>query len=394
MNILIVTQEPFPIGQAATNRILSYSKTIVKLGHTVVVHCLRPTEVVSKGVLNNNMEGDYYGIKYVYTSGTTLWPGHGKHYLYKIYLKIRGYINSFTWVLHQRKHIDVIQLESNSFFCIWYYWLLANLCHIKYVQEKSEFPFVLRNKTTAGKIWASIYVSTVYKAFDGMIIETQTLMNYFKDKVRRGTQLLCVPMTVDFERFSMENVTRTKNIVYCGNMMELDGVSILIKAFAKIVGNHKEYKLVLIGKGKEDVYRSYRELVNSLNIDENVVFWGRIPSDKVPLYLCGASLLVLASPSSTRSQSSLPSKLGEYLATGVPVVITSVGEVPRYLTDNVSAYLAEPDSVDAFAAKMDYALSNLGEAINVGKRGKEVSQLYFGGEQQALRIVDFFKSLN
>ena len=394
MNILIVTQEPFPIGQAATNRILSYTKEIVKLGHNVVVHCLRPTEVVSKGVLNNNVEGDYYGIKYIYTSGTTLWPEHGKHYLYKIHQKIRGYINSFTWLLHQRKHIDVILLESNSFFCIWFYWLLTRLYHIKYIQEKSELPSVLKDRTIIGNIRANLYVSTAYKAFDGMIIETQTLIDYYKKHVKKNTKFLCVPMTVDLERFSIEKVTKTKNIVYCGNMMEPDGISILIKAFAKIVGNHRENTLLLIGKGEDVTYNSYLKLVKNLTIEDNVVFEGRVSSDMVPLYLCGAYLLVLASPSSARSQSSLPCKLGEYLATGVPVVVTAVGEIPNYLKDHVSAYLAEPDSIDSFAAAMDHALSNADEAIMVGKRGKEVSQFFFGGKRQALRIVDFFKSLN
>lgn len=44
MNIIILVNDAFPIGMAAANRILSYSKGNVELSHFVKVICLRPTK--------------------------------------------------------------------------------------------------------------------------------------------------------------------------------------------------------------------------------------------------------------------------------------------------------------------------------------------------------------
>ena len=64
----------------------------------------------------------------------------------------------------------------------------------------------------------------------------------------------------------------------------------------------------------------------------------------MPKYLCNAKLLALARPDSIQAQGGFPTKLGEYLATGRPVVVTKVGEIPDYLEDGVNAFLSDINS--------------------------------------------------
>ena len=49
-------------------------------------------------------------------------------------------------------------------------------------------------------------------------------------------------------------------------------------------------------------------------------------------------MLVLARPDNIQAKGGFPTKLGEYLATGNPVVVTKVGEIPNYLIDGVNAF--------------------------------------------------------
>jgi len=109
--------------------------------------------------------------------------------------------------------------------------------------------------------------------------------------------------------------------------------------------------------------------------------------------LKGAVVLALSRPSSHQAEGGFPTKLGEYLATSKPVVITDVGEIGQYLTNGVSAFIAKPDSTDDFSDKLDKCLSNRKKAMEIGERGYEVAKKYFDYKSQSETLVNFLIEL-
>jgi len=401
MNIIILTNESFPIGMAATNRIISYSKGMVELGHFVKVICLRPTEIESKGIQNQYAIGSYKGIEYEYVTGISIWPEPGKERLKKLFYLLKGYFKSIKIItsLHKTEKIDCLLLVSNSGIDIILYYFLSKLTGIKYIQEKSEFPFVLMKKGWWRKLYACFYVNSFYKLFDGMIVMTKTLYNYFKNRVKKNTKLIVVPMTVEPDRFINDKRKIKENlnyIAYCGYMGgSKDGVPILIDAFKFVCNEFDNIKLYLIGDASnQEEFNKLNQKVSELKLTDKVVFTGRINREDIPMYLCNASILVLARPTSLQAKGGFPSKLGEYLSTGNPVIVTKVGEIPEYLTDCENAFLSEPDSAKAFAEKLKFVLSNIKLAKKVGIEGRKVALKHFNYKIQAKRIINFIDELN
>jgi glycosyltransferase involved in cell wall biosynthesis len=113
----------------------------------------------------------------------------------------------------------------------------------------------------------------------------------------------------------------------------------------------------------------------------------------MPKYLCNAAVLALARPTSLQAQYGFPTKLGEYLATGRPVVVTDVGEIGKFLRDGENAYIVQPNNAEAFAAKLDYVLANYETAKRVGSKGKETAIVNFDCHTHGKRIVDFIRTL-
>jgi glycosyltransferase involved in cell wall biosynthesis len=69
--------------------------------------------------------------------------------------------------------------------------------------------------------------------------------------------------------------------------------------------------------------------------------------------------------------------LGEYLASGRPVVITRTGDIGRYLTDGADSRLVPPDDVDALTGALRDVLAHPEAARALGEAGRRVALANF-----------------
>lgn len=373
MKVLIVNTLPVPSGQASVNRILSLGKGLVEIGDEVTI--LSASKGKDTELHNIN------GIQYVnLVNKKSKVPG-----------LIESLIKILIYIKYHKSDINVVWVVSNSPLLILPLWFSCKLHKIKYIIEKSEFPFVLMQQGVFAKLWAKIYVNTIYKLFDGMIIMTQPLFDYFQNLVRKDCVLVKIPMTVDISRFDNveENNQYGDYAAYCGNMSgNKDGVENLLEAFAYVEPIHPDFKLVMIGDADtKEEFDFIREKSNSLKL-KNVIFAGRVSRDTIPMLLMHAKILCLARPTSLQSTGGFPTKLGEYLATGNPVVVTSVGEIPNYLNIE-NSYIIEPDDNKLFGETINNILMNYDEAVQVGLNGRKVALHNFNYAIQAQRLHVF-----
>jgi len=399
MNIFMVAaDEPFPIGMACTNRMISLGKGFVEEKTYVKIICLRPTERPERGIVNKEARGFIDGIEFEYSCGTTV---RKKNILQRQWLKINGVLRASSILKASKDPGDknVLMLYADSLIYITLFFILSKIYKFTFIQDKSEYPFVSRKTSFFGKIYARLYTNYVYRLFDALLVMTKPLKTYFEQRVNKHARLLHVPMIVDISRFLSNpspSPDKSRYIAYCGHLGgNKDGVPILIKSFAIVANKYSDVKLYIIGDapGTDDLEKLMR-LKDDLCLSERVVFTGRVKRDDIPGYLCNASILALARPTSLQSEGGFPSKLGEYLSTGNPVVVTKVGDIPDYLTDGENAFLVEPNNSQAFAEKLDYVIANQDVAKRVGINGRAVALKNFDYHVQAKRVVEFLHNMD
>lgn len=266
--------------------------------------------------------------------------------------------------------------------------------------EFSEFQQLYKQEKTylikRWQYWREYKVTCdVIKHVDCIAVMTKVLDGYYKKLARENTKFIHLPMTVDVSRFAGKSPAvpdyKQPYIAFTGTYTDAkDGVSVLIKSFAKIANKYPDYKLYLAGFKHPDMNNQIR-LIDEFKLKERCCHVGMLDRAEIPAFVGNASLLVLSRPDSRQAQGGFPTKLGEYLATGNPVCVTKVGEIPEYLEDNVSAFMAEPGDVDSFADAMDRALSNPENAKRVGAQGRKVAEESFSAEVQAGRLYWFLK---
>lgn len=403
MKIVIIFTTPFPYGEAGANRIISYTKAMVQLGHEVTVHCLQPpirySEKDNPNVLKPDVNGNIDGIHYVHTGGTIYWPEEGKGLLKKQWLRWKSYWGSARLLWNNRKEIDIVQIYSHDTNPFYFFHHITKICGLKYVSERSELPNFVKRKEYYQKTLRRRFIARrgerAFKFFDAWILETQTLASYYLPRGKKNAPYLLVPMTVEEDRFiglQKQPSKYGRYVAYCGNLLEGDGISILIRAFAKVADSYPEVKLVLAGHSKD--VPAQKQLTESLGMTDRILFIGRLTRNDIPSFITNAEVLCLASPTSERASASMPCKVGEYMCTGNPTLCTGQGEIFKYLEDGRNAYLAEPDSVDAFAEKLNYVLSHPAEVKTVAKAGIQTAIKEFGSMAQAKRMIEFYELLN
>ena len=355
---------------APTNRIMAYVKALSDLG------C--DTEVVFFFPDNRHEKACQ---RYPHISFKYLWE---KFYIDIPKLRVLFIRHNISRFKRQLKKGDIVYVYGFPDLVK----ALSSIKDIKVFSEITEHPqasFVNFIKHTT----IEEYLESVTK-IEGVVTISNALKQYLIEQGCEWERVHIINMTVDKTRF--ENVQKKESepyIAYCGTATNTkDGVDQLIKAFAIVVKTHPNYKLYIIGStpSKKERFGNL-ELVKELEVENNVVFTGVVSSQEMPHMLKNAEILALDRPNNLQAKYGFPTKLGEYLLTGNPVVVTRVGDIPLFLENGKSALIAEPENPRDFAEKICWAIENPEEARCIGARGRQVAESSFDSMIETKKLV-------
>jgi glycosyltransferase involved in cell wall biosynthesis len=389
MNILAITIGSYPSGEATTNRNISILKGLLEWKNNVELLVLSPTNKLLAG--QRLKKGIIDGVTFEYTSRTIAWP---KNTLRKIFIMLDSIINALRIISnkHRSVKIDAIILLMSEPFLMHPFIVYANRNKINIYHEQTETPeIVFNNESIIAKLHLSYYKSLI-KKLTGIYVISSYLKNYFASFIAEY-KICIINMTVDHTRF-LENLPSPFNfkyIAYCGTMYgNKDGLSDLITAY-EIVRKKVDLKLVLIGDIKDERSKYVLDLINNLRLNDNVILTGSVNSANIPQYLMNAEILVLSRPDNIQAKAGFPTKLGEYLLTQKPTILTEVGDIPKFLQDGVSSFIVKPDNPVLFAEKIIYVYENYEKALIVAKNGKTVAINNFNYIDETKKLVGFFE---
>jgi glycosyltransferase involved in cell wall biosynthesis len=87
--------------------------------------------------------------------------------------------------------------------------------------------------------------------------------------------------------------------------------------------------------GQEGAYLENMNLVKKLGIEDNVVFTGNIPYEKVPDYIAAMDVCLIPFKKNDITENAVPLKLFEYMACEKPVVSSNIESVQQIVRDRI-----------------------------------------------------------
>lgn len=399
MNVGIISIYSFPKGLAPTNRILAYSSGMIENGANVTVYMPFPTD--NEQSEHNDARGIFKGITYNYTSGR--YKSNSKIVrALGVITGLRKFIGFYTaWRTIRRDNLDgqfdCIIISTDQISVIFVFSSLAKMIGARSIFIFDEFPIPIRHKLK-DKIpfWKECLFKWVLKRVDGYISISETLSRYFCNFANKPTFILS--SITDVSRFinsvnSRDNEHNTY-LCYMGNMeLAKDDVDNIINAFALIATKYPQLTLRLYGNPNSHDKRVLEGLAIKHHLTNRVLFMGKACFEEVPYILCNAKLLVSSQPNTVRASGGFPTKLGEYLASGVPSLLTDVGENAKYVKDGVHVFFVEPQNVSLYAKKMEYILDNYPLAKSVSRNGQQYLIDNFSNTKKGMELFNFVKGL-
>ena len=383
MNLVFVSTGHYPDTHAAAIRHTTLAKGLVELGHTVDFYVLSPQGWDGQTKL------DYHGIQFRALNNYA-----GKNKILKHYYTLNAIFKAKRLVKEKAKlkKIDALVIFTIE---ILPNYILMNAAHslgIKVFHERTELPYAVGGKSKKQQALLKFYMKRLLPRFDGIFLISNKLMEYIGRFNTATKKLLTV---VDLSFFSTDKASpyAFPYIGYCGTISgNKDGVPILIEAFAGIANRFPGIKLVLVGNNaNKNAIKDTLDAIERLNLKDRVIFTGLVEREMMPVILCNAQILVVSKPDNEQNSGNFPIKIGEYLATGVPVVVTTVGEIPLYIQDGETGFLAVPGSAESFAEKMSQALNDPAKAATVGLNGKKIAEQLFDYKLQSGIMADYIK---
>lgn len=195
----------------------------------------------------------------------------------------------------------------------------------------------------------------------------------------RGVPVVRVPPPVDSNVFSRANPGDIRKrigvgaldrlVTYIGGLKSYEGVNLLIDAMRSVVREDRRVHLVIAGGAVErDLMRLQRYARSRCG--SQVRFPGMLGMQDVARLLVASSVVVLPKTGARINRNAHPIKLGEYMASGTPVVAASVGAVTDYVEHGVNGLLFEPGDERALRAGIRLLLEDGQLACRVGEQAK------------------------
>jgi glycosyltransferase involved in cell wall biosynthesis len=213
---------------------------------------------------------------------------------------------------------------------------------------------------------------------------------------RRGTRapVHVVHCGVDLGRFVPGAADRgggpagRRTVVCVAGFEAKKGHRDLVAAFAVVARRRDDVDLVLIGDGPERA--AITEQVRSAGIVDQVQFRGATTADAVRDALRLADVFVLpAVRDHTGRMDGIPVALMEAMASGIPVVTTSLSGIPE-LVDEQSGIVVAPGDRDAIAAAIVRLLDDGALAERLAEGGRARVEQGFDLHREAAKVGDLF----
>lgn len=180
-----------------------------------------------------------------------------------------------------------------------------------------------------------------------------------------------------------KNFLDALTVGWVGRLSNEKGADIFLRAAAKVLAVQPGTKFLLIGDGPD--LATLTTLAEELRISQNVSFVGR--RSDMPAVYASFDLMV-----SSSRQEGLPMAILEGMASGLPLVATSVGDVSSLVLDGQTGILVPSEEIELLADGIVKLLSDSDLRRRYSAAAKRLIEEEFSAKHMAMEYLSLYNN--
>lgn len=388
MKVLFLANKELPDQSANATRIINLAKLFRSCG-------VEPILIGTQYNASTLLCGEYDGINYMHVNALNyLSLPKNKRQKYLEQLLVGAMDDVWT-----QKHFNIIVASSFSFQSIRFIMNYAKEKRIAVIYNSVEW-YEKDNESFYGlsgkiKFLYNRYGLLVQHVKVGNIIGISSLLaNYYKG---RKCNTIRIPTIVDKEKYVYVEQNHNKKLViaYAGSPAKKDYIGNAIKALLLL--NSDELQRLELHLYGIDV----KQLMN-LGITEETIrtlqdilfVHGRIPYSQVQEKIASADFTILLRPNLRYANAGFPTKVGESMMCGTPVIANHTSDLNLYIRDGDTGIVVDDESAEACVEGYRKALQmSDGGKIKMRSHARKEAEQAFYYLSYKKEMKEFIRSL-
>jgi glycosyltransferase involved in cell wall biosynthesis len=216
-----------------------------------------------------------------------------------------------------------------------------------------------------GGVWAENRLFGLMETPDA-VVERELIRSAVRFFHEHGvqTQFHIVPGAIDPQEFCPSEEPAVTDLILIGRLAEIKRIDVFLQAVALASTKLPGLTATIVGDG--ELRASLEQIARTSGLDGRVRFAG--PQARVSDWLRGARVFVLTSDSEGLALSMM-----EAMMTGLPVIVSNVGDLGDLVEDGVNGYLVPRRHAEKFAARIVEVLSNPARRASLSTAARETA---------------------
>lgn len=377
MNILYVRFEDFPYGTASSFRAFTLSKLLAEAGHTITV--LAPNINFLKDEINE--DGTYKGMPAIKAVSINKTGGNIKKSI-NLMLK-QGKYDFFMRPTSIKKYTTTVKIVKKFGLPIimdsveWYdpsNWRLKKLDPRYYVFQY---------------MWYFMFTKC-----DGIIAISRMIEDHFNKYI---SNVVRIPTITDVKKIVYRTNIKNDRVsfIFSGKLDEgKDNLDTFIEAMDIVDHMGEKTQLNIYGPSIEEVKKHLGKKAKLLDIHKkNIFIHGRVPQQEAQKACLNSDFSVFFRLNRRSANAGFPTKLGECMTCGTPVICNNTGDISLVVKDKENGFLLNSKSVDEICDTLNYLLNmEKVDREKMRKKARLTAENFFDYRNYLLEIQKVFEN--
>jgi glycosyltransferase involved in cell wall biosynthesis len=240
-----------------------------------------------------------------------------------------------------------------------------------------------------------VFENTLPKRFAGVVVVSEWLKRMCIKLGVPEERVLKLPNGCDADTFrpmqrdpqlARELNVEGKTVIYVGSIGG-ENLVVLVRAIRLLIQEVEDAVLLALPGWDPN---NFKQRCVELGLpQEKVIALGRQPHEKMPRILSLADVVYMPNRFVEVDEARSPSRLGEYMAAGKPIVADAVGTVKEQLSDGAGILVYSPDPKE-LAEKILEILQDSKLAERLGRKAREKAERVYSWKILARHLRDFY----